>query len=73
MSASAILRLQKAGFTAEQVEALADFMDSQAASKADLERAEHRLEAQIVSVESKMQLLESGLRSRPAIPACDPR
>ncbi|MBF0334789.1 MAG: hypothetical protein HQL38_13840 [Alphaproteobacteria bacterium] len=47
MSASAILRLQKAGFTAEQVEALADFMDTQAASKADLEAAVHKLDLAI--------------------------
>jgi hypothetical protein len=32
MSASAILKLQKVGFTTEQVEALADFMDTQSAS-----------------------------------------
>lgn len=44
MGASAVLRLQKVGFSAEQVEALADFMDTQAAGKADLKAAEHRLD-----------------------------
>ena len=38
MSASAVLKLQKVGFSIEQVEALADFMDTQTASKVDLER-----------------------------------
>ena len=31
MSASAVLKLQKVGFTAAQVEALAEFMDAQGA------------------------------------------
>jgi hypothetical protein len=63
MSASAVLKLQKVGFTIEQVEALADFMDTQAASKADLfketaairgdlEGAEHRLETRIIETRS---------------------
>lgn len=47
MSASAILRLQSAGFSAEQVTALADLIDLQAASKSDLEAVEHRLEMKI--------------------------
>ncbi|CAK0778809.1 DUF1640 domain-containing protein [Azospirillaceae bacterium] len=50
MGASAVLKLQKAGFSIEQVEALADFMDTQAASKADLEAAEHRLETKVLEV-----------------------
>ncbi len=73
MSASAILKLQKAGFSSEQVEALADFMDSQAASKADVERVEHRLEtliaearaeskAGLVGVESNVTGVKSELR-----------
>ena len=36
MGASAVLKLQKIGFTVEQVEAVADLVDTQAASKADL-------------------------------------
>lgn len=65
MSASAILKLQKVGFTAEQVEALADFMDTQAASKADLEAAVHKIDlkiadvkAEVVEVRSEIRLLE---------------
>jgi hypothetical protein len=66
MSASAVLKLQKVGFTVEQVEALADFMDTQAASKADLfketaairadlEGAEHRLETRIIETKSELR------------------
>lgn len=58
MGASTILKLQKVGFSAEQVEALADFMDTQVASKADLEAATHRLEMQISDIRSDMKLLE---------------
>lgn len=63
MSASAILKLQKVGFTSEQVEALADFMDTQAASKADLESTEHRLDVKITEVKSELRLVETGLRA----------
>ena len=55
MSASAVLKLQKAGFTIEQVEALADFMDSQAASKADLNEAKAELKAEITGVRSELK------------------
>jgi DNA-binding transcriptional MerR regulator len=58
MSASAVLKLQKAGFTTEQVEALADFMDTQAASKADLVEAKTELKADIAELRSEMKLLE---------------
>ena len=54
MSASAVLKLQKVGFTAEQVEALADFMDTQAASKADLMEAKADLKADIARVEANV-------------------
>ena len=54
MSASAVLKLQKVGFTAEQVEALADFMDTQAASKADLEAAAHGLNSRIEELDHKL-------------------
>lgn len=73
MSASAILKLQKAGFTSEQVEALADFMDTQAASKADLvgetsairsdlERVEHKLDMKIAEVKADVAGVKSDLR-----------
>jgi len=68
MGASAVLKLQKAGFTVDQVEALADFMDTQAASKADLLKetsairsdmaeVEHRLETRII--EAKADILKT--------------
>lgn len=44
MSAAAILKLQAAGFTAEQVTAIAELVDTQSATKADLDAAEQRLE-----------------------------
>jgi len=51
MSASAILRLQAAGFSQDQVTALADLIDTQAASKTDVEGAEHRLQTKITESE----------------------
>jgi len=63
MGASTILKLQKVGFSAEQVEALADFMDTQVASKADLEAATHRLEMQIADVRSDVKTEVASVRS----------
>lgn len=54
MSASAILKLQNAGFTAEQVTALAELIDTQAATKADVESARHQLDGRIIEVEQKL-------------------
>ncbi|MGE7413397.1 hypothetical protein [Methylobacterium tarhaniae] len=62
MSASAVLKLQKAGFTTEQVEALADFMDTQAASKADLDNAVHKLELGNAALRKDMDLGLASLR-----------
>lgn len=64
MSASAVLRLQKVGFSAEQVEALADFMDTQAASKADLEAAEHRLDTRLLESKAELEAVEHRLNAR---------
>jgi len=47
MGTSAVLKLQQVGFTIPQVEALTEFLDSQAATKADLTQVEHRLQAQL--------------------------
>jgi hypothetical protein len=55
MSASAILKLQKVGFTAEQVEALADFMDTQAASKADLFEVRSELKADLAETKAELK------------------
>jgi DNA-binding transcriptional MerR regulator len=57
MSAGAILKLQSVGFSAEQVGALAEFIDSQSAAKPDLEATEHRLESKIEAL--KTQIAES--------------
>lgn len=60
MSAAAILKLQAAGFSAEQVTAIAELIDSQSATRADLEATEHRLENKISDVEHRLLLqLES--------------
>ena len=55
MSASAVLKLQKAGFTTEQVEALADFMDTQAASKTDLLEVKSEVKADIAGVKAELK------------------
>ena len=56
MSATAILRLESAGFTREQVEALAEYLDDQVAKKADLRELELRLEHKIAQTESRLKL-----------------
>jgi len=58
MSANTAFKLQDAGFTRQQVEALAEFMDTQAASKADLEKAEHRLDLKITKLDGDMNLVK---------------
>lgn len=55
MGAAAILKLQAAGFSAEQVTAIAELIDSQSATKADLEAAEQRLESAIEAVEHRLE------------------
>jgi hypothetical protein len=44
MSATAILKLQRAGFTEEQVEALAEYYEAGTATKADITGLERRLD-----------------------------
>lgn len=63
MSASAVLKLQKVGFTTEQVEALADFMDTQAASKADLEREANAIRVEISEVRTEIAEVRSELKA----------
>ncbi len=55
MSASAIPRLQAAGFSAEQVTVLAELIDSQASSKSDLLEVEHRLDTRITDIEHRLE------------------
>jgi DNA-binding transcriptional MerR regulator len=64
MSAGAILKLQSVGFSAEQVGALAELIDSQSATKPDLEATEHRLESKIEAVEHRLELKIEALRTQ---------
>mgnify|MGYP003341121009 CR=1 FL=1 len=55
MSASALLKLQSAGFTMDQVSALADLIDTQAASKTDLLEVEHRIATKLGDVRAELK------------------
>lgn len=63
MSASAVLKLQKAGFTTEQVEALADFMDTQAVGKSDLLEAKTELKTDLAETRAELKADIAELRS----------
>ncbi|CAN2536489.1 hypothetical+protein [Methylocapsa aurea] len=56
MSAAAILKLQASGFSVDQVSALAELVDTQAATKADVEAASHKLDQKIDAVEHRLEL-----------------
>jgi hypothetical protein len=62
LSATAILKLERAGFTREQVEALAEYLDDQLATKADLRELELRLEAKIAEVRHEITAESGRLR-----------
>ena len=64
MTASAILKLQRAGFTEEQVEALAEYFDEQLATKADLAAAEARLNGTIEQVRGEIMAAEARLETK---------
>jgi hypothetical protein len=64
MGAAAILKLQAAGFTAEQVTAIADLIDTQFATKADLEGVEHRLTSIVEATEHRLDLKIEALEHR---------
>jgi DNA-binding transcriptional MerR regulator len=64
MSAAAILKLQAAGFTVEQVTAIAELIDTQSATRADLDATEHRLELKIQEVENRLNLKIEALDRR---------
>ena len=69
MTAIAILRLQRAGFTEEQVEALAEFSEAGAATKSDIARLETAiagLDHKIDSVRSDLEAKIAGLDGRVA-------
>ncbi len=54
MTATAILDLQKAGFSRDQVEALARLFETQAATKSDVSGVESRLGVQINELETRL-------------------
>jgi len=56
VGATAILKLQSAGFSREQVEALAEYLDDQVAKKSDLKELELRLEHKIAQTEARLKL-----------------
>ena len=55
MTATAILDLQKAGFSRDQVEALARLFETQAATKSDVSGVETRISGEIGALETKLE------------------
>jgi cell division protein FtsB len=64
VTATAILDLERAGFTREQVEALARLIETQTATKADLAAAKAELKADIAGLASELKLLEQRMTIR---------
>lgn len=68
MSTAAILKLRSSGFSDEQVSALAELIDTQAATKSDLDASEHRLEFKISDIKTGLELkiaeLKTGLDTK---------
>jgi|GEM_PF-2546104 len=62
MGAVAFIQLQRA-FSPEQVEALANFMDTQAATKADLAEVKSELKAELTKVRSELKAELAEVRS----------
>jgi chromosome segregation ATPase len=54
MTATAILKLQRVGFTEEQVEALAEYVDEQLATKADLTAAVDQVRGEVKAAEARL-------------------
>jgi hypothetical protein len=55
MTAAAVLKLQRAGFTEEQVQALAEYFDEQLATKADLEGAGALVRGELKAAEARLE------------------
>ena len=66
MAAIALLKLQKAGFSQEQVEALAEYLDTQAATRSDLLETKAELQRELGELRSELRReiadVRSGLR-----------
>lgn len=70
MTAIAILRLQRAGFTEEQVEALAEFSEVGTATRSDITRLEaaisdldHKIDATRADLENRLASLDSKIEA----------
>ncbi len=63
MTASAILKLQRAGFTEEQVQALAEYVDEQLATKGDLAAATEQIRSELKAAEARLQTIMEQVRS----------
>ena len=66
MTAAAVLKLQRAGFTEQQVEALAEYFDEQLATKVDLAAAEARLISTIQQVRGDIEQVRGELKTEVA-------
>jgi hypothetical protein len=55
MTAAAILKLQRAGFNEEQVQALAEYFDEQLATKADLAVGIDNVRAELRAAEARLE------------------
>ncbi len=55
MAASGILKLQRAGFNEQQVEALAEYFDEQMVTKADLTSGLAAVRAELATVEARLE------------------
>jgi hypothetical protein len=55
MTAAAVLKLQRAGFTEQQVQALAEYFDEQLATKADLAVGVDNVRAELKATEARLE------------------
>jgi uncharacterized membrane protein YccC len=67
MNAIAVYKLEEAGFKRNQVEALAEFLDTQAVTKLDLEKATHQLQQEIAAVRTELKQDTAELKQEMAI------
>ena len=63
MNAIAVYKLEEAGFKRNQVEALVEFLDTQAVTKLDLEKSTHQLQQEIAAVRTELKQDIAELRS----------
>lgn len=63
MSGVPAFKLVEAGFSQSQVEALAEFMQTEAARRSDLLEVEHRLDTRISEIKSEIADVKSELKA----------